>query len=281
MDSRPPFFCLFPVCHVFSRLTACCVQSSAALCFLSIFATWYAIISNHKSTTSCLRGAGIERSCPTANLVIFARHIVGFYSQLPLMSLSVIRCVTCRRSARRRCDWTGPLQRNFIHDIIKLLKDDVALGLGRCYVTMAQRDHHSWRSQQGEHAYKTGFLCFVLFGSVIRGGATRSLRRLRHERAGCSSGGESGCSPRKALPSGWAAALATRSVDIIAAGPSGVNKHAIHDYVCTVCGRWFCSSRWDGSCCAWAELLRRRRAALTSLLQVRSGRISSFDGVWC
>ena len=114
-----------------------------------------------KTTTSCLRGAGIERSCPTANLVIFARHIVGFYSQLPLMSIPIIRCVTCRRSVRRRCAWTGPLQRNFIHGIIKLLKDGVALGLGRCYVTLAQRDHHSWRSEQGEHAYKTGFFICV------------------------------------------------------------------------------------------------------------------------
>ena len=55
-------------------------------------------------------------------------------------------------------------------------------------------------------------------------------------------GAESGCSHRKALPtalrSGWAAALSSRSVDIIAAGPSGVNKHAVHDYVCIVCGRW-------------------------------------------
>ena len=68
------------------------------------------------------------------------------------------------------------------------------------------------------------------------------LRRFRHERAGCFRG-ESGCSPRKALPtalrSGWAAALSSRSVDIIAAGPSGVNKHAIHDYVRIVCGRLF------------------------------------------
>ena len=71
-------------------------------------------------------------------------------------------------------------------------------------------------------------------------GVSWLLRRLRHERAGCSSG-ESGCSPQKALPtalrSGWAAALSSRSVDIIAAGPSGVNKHAIHNYACIVCGR--------------------------------------------
>ena len=32
-----------------------------------------------ETTTSCLRGAGIERSCPTATLVILARHIVAFY----------------------------------------------------------------------------------------------------------------------------------------------------------------------------------------------------------
>ena len=76
--------------------------------FLSIFTTRYAIISSHKSTTSSLRGAGIERSCPTGNLVIFARHIVGFYSQLPLyVASSLLRCVTCRRSARIRCGATS------------------------------------------------------------------------------------------------------------------------------------------------------------------------------
>ena len=32
-----------------------------------------------ETTTSCLRGAGIERSCPAATLVILARHIVAFY----------------------------------------------------------------------------------------------------------------------------------------------------------------------------------------------------------
>ena len=42
-----------------------------------------------------------------------------------------------------------------------------------------------------------------------------------------------------ALRSGWATALSSRSVDINAAGPSGVNKHAIHDNVCIVSGRWF------------------------------------------
>ena len=56
-------------------------------------------------------------------------------------------------------------------------------------------------------------------------------------------GGEWLLHVRKALPtalrSGWAAALSSRSVDIIAAGPSGVNKHAIHDYVRIVCGRLF------------------------------------------
>ena len=32
-----------------------------------------------ETTTSCLRGAGIERSCPTATLVILARHIVVLF----------------------------------------------------------------------------------------------------------------------------------------------------------------------------------------------------------
>ena len=62
------------------------------------------------------------------------------------------------RHVPSECEETLCLQRNFIQGIIKLLKDGVALGLGRCYVTLAQRDHHSWRSEQGEHAYKTGFL---------------------------------------------------------------------------------------------------------------------------
>ena len=39
-------------------------------------------------------------------------------------------------------------------------------------------------------------------------------------------------------------------------------KLARHDCVCIFCGRWFCSSRWDGGCCAWAAaplLLRWRQ----------------------
>ena len=101
---------------------------------------------------------------------------------------------------------------------------------------------------------RQGFcLCFVLFSSIFRGGATalcwgRCAACLGYYDAFATNGraalrGESGCSPRKALPtalrSGWAAALSSRSVDIIAAGPSGVNKHAIHDYVRIVCGRLF------------------------------------------
>ena len=93
---------------------------------------------------------------------------------------------------------------------------------------------------------RLGFcLCFELIKSIFRGGATalcwgRCAACLGYYDAFVTNGraalrGESGCSPRKALPtalrSGWAAALSSRSVDIIAAGPSGVNKHAIHDYV--------------------------------------------------
>ena len=63
------------------------------------------------------------------------------------------------------------------------------------------------------------------------------------------------------------AACCAGSADIVAAGPSGVNKHAIHDYVCLVCGKWFRSSRWDGGCGARVGLLRQR-AAWTSLLEV-------------
>ena len=63
------------------------------------------------------------------------------------------------------------------------------------------------------------------------------------------------------------AACCAGSADIVAAGPSGVNKHAIHDYVCLVCGKWFRSSRWDGGCGARVGLLRQR-AARTSLLEV-------------
>ena len=105
-------------------------------------------------------------------------------------------------------------------------------------------------------------LCFVLISSIFRGGATalclgRCAACLGYYDAFATNGRaalreESGCFRRKALPkalcSGWAAALSSRSVDIIAAGPSGVNKHAIHDYVCIVCGRWFLFSRWDGGC---------------------------------
>ena len=66
---------------------------------------------------------------------------------------------------------------------------------------------------------------------------------------------------------GGCRALRRRSADIVAAGPSGVKKHAIHDYVCLVCGKWFRSSRWDGGCGARVRLLRQR-AAWTSLLEV-------------
>ena len=117
---------------------------------------------------------------------------------------------------------------------------------------------------------RQGFcLCFVLFSSIFRGGATalcqgRCAACLGYCDAFATNGraalrGESGCSPRKALPtalrSGLAAALSSRSVEIIAAGPSGVNKHAIHDYVCVICGRWFFlheERRLRG--CAWVLL---------------------------
>ena len=35
--------------------------------------------------------------------------------------------------------------------------------------------------------------------------------------------------------------------------------------MCIFCGRWFCSSRWDGGCCAWAVALGSRAAYPSSL----------------
>ena len=125
---------------------------------------------------------------------------------------------------------------------------------------------------------RQGFcLCFVLFSSIFRGGATalcwgRCAACLGYYDAFATNGRaalrvESGCSPRKALPtalrSGCAAALSSSSVGIIAAGPSGVNKHAIHDYVCIAGDGFF--SRWDGRCGA---ALGCCCAARTSVLQV-------------
>ena len=135
------------VAHVFKRLTDHFVQSSAALCFfftcfeevdralralcLCFFATRFAIISNHKSTTT-VRELLRRRSCLKANLVMFTRHIVGFLvpcnSHLPLIPLSVMRYGACRRSERRRCAWTWPLQRKVIHDTIESLNEDGGLG---------------------------------------------------------------------------------------------------------------------------------------------------------
>ena len=92
-------------------------------------------------------------------------------------------------------------------------------------------------------------------------------RRLRHERAGCSSGGE-WLLPRKALPtalrSGWAAALSSRSVDIIAAGPSGVTSMQ-YTIMCALSAGDGFFSRWDGGCGA---ALGCCCAARTSVLQV-------------
>ena len=44
------------------------------------------------------------------------------------MSLPVVGRVTCSRSGRKPCAWIGLLQRNVIHDTIKLLNGDVVLG---------------------------------------------------------------------------------------------------------------------------------------------------------
>ena len=49
----------------------------------------------------------------------FHSRVLRFNTHLPLLSLPVMRRVTCSRSGRRRCAWTWVLQRSVIHDIIK------------------------------------------------------------------------------------------------------------------------------------------------------------------
>ena len=95
-------------------------------------------------------------------------------------------------------------------------------------------------------------LFFVLFSSNFRGGATALCSGpcaacLGYYDAFATNGRVAlrGEWLLPALPtalrSGWASALSSRSLGIIAAGPSGVNKHAIHDYMCALsAGDVFC-----------------------------------------
>ena len=126
---------------------------------------------------------GREDSCNHLVLPQFCFHnqVHFFNTCLPLISLPIMRRVTTSWSGRRHCAWTWLLQRNCIHDIFNLLKDGVALGLGPCYGAAATWHccsvyHHSWRSEQGEHAYKTGFLYVSVSPRWDDGAVLGSLR---------------------------------------------------------------------------------------------------------
>ena len=143
---------------MYQQLTAVLFCTSDFLVFL--FCYLVCDLSNHKSTTSCLRGAGIERCCLTTNLVMLTSFLVLCSSHLPLVSLPVIRYGACRRSGRRRCAWTGPLQRNVIHDTIKLLNGDVVLGWAFSPVLA----RHTFTGTRKTHII-TFFLCLVFYVS--------------------------------------------------------------------------------------------------------------------
>ena len=90
---------------------------------------------------------------------------------------------------RRRC--AGPLQCDVIDDTIKLLNEDAALELFVCNIVALAAVVSCVR--------KTHIGCISVFLWTLFT-TTRLLRRLRHCPGRLLCGGESGCSPRKALP---------------------------------------------------------------------------------
>ena len=74
----------------------------------------------------CWQGRFLHLFCIAA--VLFPQSGTFFNTHLPLMSLPIMRCVTCSRSGSRRCAWTWLVQRNVIHDTIKLLNGDAGFG---------------------------------------------------------------------------------------------------------------------------------------------------------
>ena len=231
------------VCYMFGRGSPRAAYSLLPHCvFLSILASWYAVISNHKSTTSCLRGADIEHSCPTANLVMLTRHVLGFLvpcsPHVPLMPLfrhktrrvpsewEEMLCLDGAAAAQlhpqnhpvvegRRCAWAESLLRGtgaafiIIHGGLSRVNTLIRQGFVCVSCCLAR-----FSELEGRRCARAAAL--GLFGL---------LRRLRHERAGCSSGGE-WLLPRKAPP--WAAALSSRSLDLVAAGLGSANTLSRH-----------------------------------------------------
>ena len=59
----------------------------------------------------------------------FHSQVHFFHTHVPLVSLPIMRRVTCSRSGRRRCAWTWLPQRNVIHDTFNLLNGDAGFGL--------------------------------------------------------------------------------------------------------------------------------------------------------
>ena len=102
-----------------------------------------------------------------------------------------MRHVTCSLSGRRRCAWTWLLQRNVIHDTIKLLTGDAGSGTLRL-------DHCGFGSRDQLCSQDTFWFHFSVFVDPL------------HEHKGITTSspmpgeaalpGESDCSPRKALP---------------------------------------------------------------------------------
>ena len=163
-------------------------------------------MSNHKSTTT-VRELLRRRSCLTANLVVFTRHIVDFLvpcnSHLPLIPLFVIRYGACRRSGRRRSAWTWPLQRKVIHDSIKLLTGDAGSGTGPLNRNVIHDTIESLNEDAGlgwalspvlARHIATYCVCFNFLTN------TRLLRRFRRHPGRLLFGGRVAAPPRKALP---------------------------------------------------------------------------------
>ena len=188
----------------------------------------------------------------------FHSQVHLFNTHLPLMSLPIMRRVTCSRSGRRRCAWTWLLQRNVIHDTIKLLNGAAGFGsalspvlarhtsslfLWTCFDVLSQPRcyHDAFATARAgcsaglEGTARAEFFCafhFIVepvggccFVSIIAGpGVTCKLTRHMTAASILRYFRSMPQVVRQAAAPGWTAARRRRSVDIIAAGPSVVNE---------------------------------------------------------